>query len=384
MSCMPISTSAIRCPHFPLSCIADPIAEKIKGLWEKIKTTLGGWIRDFFFFPLARNLPASLLQEKEGLYVKQFFSAEGPLDPNFPAQEEIRKTFSLEEKEISLSIEGNKKISLTYRVLEPKTTDSLSNYNFVLLLGNRFTVHNNATGIYPYLSSYLDLKRENPSLPSGRFFLVSQYNLSHEGKPYRPSSLQEAGLILTLALASLKKEYGDIHQCVGHSLGCILLASALSHLVHQPDLTPKNLFFDRGPSSIKEISHSEHIGKLLFPLIQALGWSIDVGKEIYNFMQSLSRQGVRIPHVVIGGVEHDHYFSQQKNLYHSKEIESLHKEKKVERLLFDPPKQVFHERAHHNLGTHYLHPCYLQDGSSPAFMRQGESLSHALLRHSVR
>ena len=64
-----------------------------------------------------------------------------------------------------------------------------------------------------------------------------------------------------------------------------------------------------------------------------------------------------------------------------KDKEKIKKIEGIDRLLFDPPRQVFHTTAQHNLRPDFLHSLYLKTPSD--FMLPSENLAEAILRHSL-
>jgi len=78
------------------------------------------------------------------------------------------------------------------------------------------------------------------------------------------------------------------------------------------------------------------------------------------------------------GVIQDHHFSGSANLCLGEKIKEMND---IEFLVFNPPRQLVHEQAHHNLRPDSFNPRYLITDSD--FMKPLENLPDAIIRHSL-
>lgn len=364
----------------------DSVASKTQSIWGQIygfawggcvkvthvaRSAIGSVFRDVFFFPLKCswliNRPALRDQLNiEDRYYRDFWDQSKPLDPNLRLHEMIREKFDVSDRPFSIQLKNGSIVEITCRVMETKEKGD-NFYNFVLVPGNFSTISNNIGSIYPYLAAYLNAKKS--SLPA-RFIVISEHNLN-----YKPDCLDEAGHIMLETLKAVHQTYGTVNQLVAHSLGTILLANALKQ-VDDSSFLPKNICLDRGPTSVWEISKKYLFGSLLYLFIKIGGWASDIEQDIVDFYEKL--KGKACPALLITGVLQDHHFSGGANLCLGEKI------KKIEHaavLVFDPPRQLIHEHAHHNLRSDYLNPRYLITDS--CFMKSLENLPEAIIRHSI-
>ena len=176
-------------------------------------------------------------------------------------------------------------------------------------------------------------------------------------------------------LKTLKAEFGHIDQLVAHSLGNVFLANALKH-ADDPKFLPKHICFDRGPTSTWEVSKKYFLGLgcFVYFFVKAGGWSSDIEQDITDFCQKWEEK----PSILITGVIEDHYFSGSANLCLGKKIKKIDD---IEILVFNPPRQLVDEQAHHNLKPDFFNPSYLIGESE--FIKSSENLSEAIIRHSL-
>lgn len=342
----------------------------------KVRESLGRIIGKAFFFPLHSKAAREKVQEAE-TFVKNWWNRNQPLDPNFRKQFQVRRKFTVSDKTVTTTING-KTLTLSYRVVERKGS-SKKGYNFVQIPGN---TSNSRTGIlflYPFLAAFLKLQKEEPDLKSGRFITISEYDLKDaSGNDYSPSSLDESGLILKDAMSKIVNRYGKINHVLCHSLGSILYSAAQKYMDGKKaeHLIPKNICFDRGPTSIELASKKYWYGSLIIPFAWFTGWLLNLENAIIDFCK-------KWPHItkVVSGVVEDHHFYGPAGLCNSAGVRTLQKEKKIKLLIFDP--KGFHEMAHHSLRNDYFNKNYLIKPSNDDFMEENETFAHTLLRHSV-
>ncbi|MGC1878429.1 MAG: hypothetical protein WA678_03525 [Rhabdochlamydiaceae bacterium] len=359
-------------------------------MWSFTQAAVGGKIRDIFFFPLNNlNNPAHLAQLAiEKKYAANFWKSDAPLDLNFPFQGRIRKEFEFRNETVQLTLPG-KELFLTYRVIESRSKSHSQSqyYNFVLVPGNVSTIDGNVVGIYPFLASYLDLKREDEDLLPGRFIIITQYDVecamqNLPRRKFQPETLEEAGVILKKTLEHLKQKFGAIDHLFAHSMGTILFAAASKQIGQESDpIFPKHLSLHCAPSSISETSKNYWGGSMLLALAKFSGWSFDIEKEIADLCQKYRED--RQFSILVSGVKQDYYFPNQANLCLSKTVTDLNKKGVIDLLVFDLPQQVVHERAHHGLRIDWLHSNYLTGSSNFTFIEDGEQFAKALIRRSL-
>lgn len=353
----------------------DQTATKTRTLWQKIKEVIGNWIRDFIFLPLARKLSRehTAILEREELFVKQFWDVNQPADLNYPHHDKIREAFTYRDQPIRMMMDG-KEIEATCRIIETKEKGTQT-YNFVHVLGNLSTISNNLTATYPFLASYLDEKEANPELPPARFMVISQYNTKSDTGMYKPTTLEDSGLVLKKTLETIVEEYGTIQCLAGQSLGSVVVASSLKHLKNET--IPKVLNLDRAPSSIEAVSKSHPIGFLLYQLANYSGWTIDIGKELDDFYGRGETSSC-----VISSLKNDSYFQGPASLSRHPSVKVLQQSGQAVVLEFDPFLQLFDARGHHIIRSDFLNGNYLLESSNRDFLRQKEHFAGALLRHS--
>ena len=223
---------------------------------------------------------------------------------------------------------------------------------------------------HPYLAAYLNAEKEGIALPPARFIIISENDLD-----VKPTNLDEAGLILLKTFQALQAEFGPIDQVVAHSLGAVFLANALKQ-ADDPTCLPQHICFDRGPTSIWEASKKYFwgLGRLIYLLAKCSGWSSDVEEDISVFCKKWKQK----PSLLATGVVQDHHFAGRANLCLG---EKLKQNENIEVLVFDPPRQIVHEQAHHNLRPDFFNARYLV--GKTGYLKPQENLPEAIVRHSL-
>ncbi len=382
------------------------------------------------FFPLFSELPPSKVAQlrKEEQFFEDFWNPNAPLYPELSHHQEVKDHFVCQNKDFDITLKG-----MPYRVkcciIESKDCMSEKEFcNVVHVLGISSTVNNTIMHTYPLLTAYLDLKGEKPP---ARFILISQYaTTSADGFTYKPDTLSEAGLILSETLKSMEETFGTIHQLISYSLGSIVTAAGLKYFHKNPpknsipltflqtlwrqiatflsqtydsligrvtviesdDKTvlktakvfkslPKNILFDRGPSSIEKLSNRYSGGSILLPLARLTGWDVNIGKEILDFVENCEEN---IPSVTVVNALQDHRFGGDVNLCSSPEIKKLTEEKKITSLLLDVCMQCIHENAQHSysLGNWYGSHV-VEEYKNQNFLQRDQSLSTAIIQKAV-
>ena len=356
--------------------ICDTVVEDSIKIVHATRRAIGSAVRDVFFFPLKWSVIANMKSVREQLqieetYYRDFWNPSKPVDPNLKDQAKIREKFAPpEDRVFPIPLRNGRTAEITCRIIQTKEGEGPF-YNFVQVPGIYATISNNIGSTHPYLAAYLHAEKEGKTLPSARFIVISENNLD-----FKPATLDEAGLVLLETLKALKAEFGDIDQLVAHSLGGIFLANALKQ-TDDPTLLPKHLCFDRGPTSIWEASKKYFFGLGCFiTLLAKIGeWAADTEQDIVDFSQKWEDKK---PSLLVTGVIQDHHFSGKANLCLGEKIKQI---KDVDLLVFDPPRQIIHEKAHHNLRPNFFNPRYLVTKSN--FMKSSENLSEAIIRHSL-
>lgn len=371
-------------------------------IWTATRSALGGMVRDYCFFPLKPYLNCEQMKSEQRYY-NDFWNPQAALDPNLKDHLVVRENFAVRDEVIQITSNGQRH-AVTCRIIESKEgiagaasvseVASSSNcrengpapkwFNFLLIPGNLTTIDNNVIGMYPFLSAYLAIKGENKTVPPARFIMITQYDicrLGDSGAPeeYLPESLDEAAKILATSISSIQKKYGPTDQLLAHSIGCVFFSAALKYLTK--DLIPQNIAFHCGPSSVSTVGNNFWFGKIAAKMAEISHWTVDVAKEIAAFYKKFSE--LKEFSLVISGVKQDHYFAGEANLCTAAEILSLKAELSIDLLLFDPPVQFFHNRAHHNLPFDFLVPNYLTEASNSDFMEREDHFAKALLRHAL-
>lgn len=364
----------------------EQLAQKTHSVWSQIydvtvgsfikviqvlRSVIGAIARDAFFLPLKwpflanRQFVQDQLQIEED-FSRDFWDPSKPLDPSFKDQAMIREKFAPpEDRVFPIQLPDGKSVEITCRIIETKEKAG-DFYNFIQMPGIYSTIDNNVVAVYPYLAAYLNVEK---SLPPARFIIISENNLN-----YKPATLDEAGLILLETLKAMRAEFGEIDQLVAHSLGNIFFSSALKQ-VDDPAVLPKHICMDRGPSSIFEASKKYFwgLGGLFYFLLEFGKWAADLEQDVVDFCLKWKNR----PPIVVTGVVQDHHFSGGANLCMGEKIRHVDG---VDVLVFDPPRQVAHQHAHHNLRTDFLNSRYLIEESD--FMGSSENFPEAIIRHS--
>jgi hypothetical protein len=116
------------------------------------------------------------------------------------------------------------------------------------------------------------------------------------------------------------------------------------------------------------------LGGILYFLLEFGEWAADIEQDLVDFCQRWENR----PPIVITGVLQDHHFCGEANLCLGEKIAQV---EGVDILMFDPPQQIFHVQAHHNLRADFLNPRYLTNESD--FMEPLENFAEAIIRHSL-
>lgn len=366
------------------------LAQKTQSIWDKIydvtignlikvihilRNAIGSVVRNAFFFPLKWSVIANMRCVKEQLqieeaYSRDFWDPSKPLDPNLKNHAEIREKFSPPvDRVFPIHLKDGRTVEITCRIIQTKAGGDHF-YNFAQVPGIYTTISNNIGTTHSYLAAYLNEEKGGQPLPPARFIVISENNLN-----FKPANLDEAGFVLLETLKALKTEFGEIDQLVAHSLGNVFLASALKQ-ASDPKLLPKHICLDRAPTSVWEASKKYFwgFGRVIYLLAKVGGWASDIEQDIFDFCKKWKEK----PSILITGVIQDHHFSGSANLCLREKMKKL---EHVDVLVFDPPRQIVHEKAHHNLRSDLLNPRYLVGESS--FMKSTENLPEAIIRHSL-
>lgn len=351
-------------------------SDKTQSIWQRVRETVGSWIRDTFFIPLPPVLPpyAEVILNREKEFVSRFWDPSHPVDPNYPLQAEIRDAFHITDQQIATYVDG-KQLITTCRIIESKEKGE-KYLNFAQVMGSVATIDNDITTSYPYLAAYLERRKEDAALPPARFILISHYQTNSEEGLWRPKTIEEWGKALTQLVETLSKKYQKIHCLIGHSVGTVPLGAALNSL--SPSAIPSLLCFERAPSSIESLSKDYWGSSLLYLLAKQTGWSIDLGKELHTFCQKEEN-----PSCIISGVLQDYYFRDAAGLPNHPLVAELETQNKAKVYLFNPPNQLFHPRAHHNLRADLLNGNYLIRSSNQTEIEK-KNLAHIVFSRSIQ
>lgn len=367
----------------PLVHEASPVAKtagKVDSFWNQFQEWLGRFIRDAFFMiiPAHPSSEVKKLLQKEEDFAADFWNPLKPLDPNYLYQEKIRNEFHVYDQPIQMKTADGKSLEFICRIIESKSRAASQEtfYNLVHVLGNLATHSNTISPTYPYLAAYLDAREKEPALPPARFILISQYAMKVEGDPFRPRSFDEAGLILKNVMETLSEKMGAIDQAVAMSLGSMIFASSLKHFEADSKATPHSIQLDRAPSSILAVSKNYYLGSFLYFVAYISGWSLDIGDELGRFYQ----KHPTVP-CIVSGVKNEFYFPGPASLHEDEKIKKL---PQVKRLVFDPPLQLFHTRAHHGLRADFLNGNYLVETTDRKFLQPEDNLANASMRYSFQ
>lgn len=368
----------------------EELAQKTQSIWGRvydvtignlvkvvhiIRNAIGSVVRNAFFFPLkwspiANNQAVREQLQIEENYYRDFWDPTKLLDPSLNLHAEIRENFAPpEDRMFPIQLKDGRTVEMTCRIIQ--TREGGDNfYNFAQVPGIYTTNSNNIGTTHPYLAAYLNSHKEAESLPPARFIMISENNLN-----FKPATLDEAGFVLLETLKALRTEFGEIDQLVAHSLGNVFLANALKQ-ADDPKLLPKHICLDRGPTSIWEASKKYFLGmgRLIYLLVKCGGWASDIEQDLTDFCQKWEER----PSLLITGVIQDHHFSDGANLCLGEKIKKIDD---IEVLVFNPPIQLVHEGAHHNLRPDFFNPRYLATDSG--FMKPLENLPEAIIRHSL-
>ncbi|MBS0626753.1 MAG: hypothetical protein JSS09_00900 [Verrucomicrobia bacterium] len=403
---------------------------KIQNLYEYcVVNPVTSLIRPLFFPLFSEPSPEKVAQfKKEEQFFKDFWDPNAPLYPELSHHKEVKDHFVCKNQDFEIVLKGD-----PYRVkcciIESKDCIPGRDFcNIIHVLGIYSTVDNTIMHTYPLLTSYLELEGEKPP---ARFILISQYaTYSSDGFTYKPKTLSEAGFILSETLKSIEQNFGTIHQLIAHSLGSIVTAAGLKYfhkdraqttiplsflqnlwdqiatflsqtynsLIGRVTVTsskdetvlktskvftslPKNILFDRGPSSIEKLSGRYTGGSILLPLARLTSWDVDIGKEISDFVANCKES---VPSIIVINAFQDHRFGGDVNLCSSPEIKKLTEEKKVTSILLDICMQSIHENAQHSYslggwyGSHVV-----EEYKNQSFLQKDQRLSTAIIQKAV-
>lgn len=350
--------------------LEEPVNKATK-LWKDFQSSLGAPVQEVML-PRTKTLSQEHIEalQKEKDFFNQFWDPSHPVNPHLTYQSAIRKHFSWKIETLPFELHG-KCMNVDYSVIEP--AHQKASQNFVFLLGNLSVHDDNITGIYPFLASYMKEREKNPNMEGIRFILVSQYNTkTEENKQFKPLNLDEMGQVLAKILEGLQKTKGPIQQLMGYSLGTIALSAALPHL--DSEYLPKNIYWDRGPSSLEVISHNHGFkGWFLWHCARFAGWDFDLGHNIRKYLGDRKEQKIYITEV-----EHDSYFAKQASLAKSPHLKNLGAEQGFHKFTFDFAKQLYDERGHHGLHNGLLDYFHLQKPTKE--LKSHESMADLLIR----
>ncbi len=404
MSTSNVSSASIKDQVFPPTLTTridknhpeiEGLSQRTQSIWDRIygatigvvpntivpaaRSSIGAAVRDPFFFPsqcffMPNRQEIQKKLQAEETYCRNFWDPTEELDTNFPDQAKIREKFAPpEDRTFSIQLKDRKNVEITCRILQTKA-EGESHYNFVLVPGTYATISNTVKTIYPYLSAYLNSEKGGVVLPPARFIVISENNLN-----FKPATLDEAGLVLLETLKALKEEFGDFDQLVAHSLGTVFFANVLKQ-VHDPKMLPKHICLDRGPTSIWEASKKYFwgFGRLIYVLADFGGWASDIEQDVVGFCQKWEER----PSLVVIGLQEDHHFSGSANLGLGKKIKKI---PGVQTLVFAPTQQITNESGQHTMRADSLNRLSLiKESKESDFIQPSESLSQALIRHSLR
>ena len=402
------STSQVSSPpHKPVYASSIP---KTQSLYESYVLSPTRTLVRPLFFPLFNKLPLKLEEQmtKEKQFFESFWDPKAPPYPELSHHKKIKDNFTHKNEDFAITLKG-KAYMVRCSVIESKNyIFGKACYNVVHVLGITSTLNNTIMHTYPLLASYLDLKGKK-SLPA-RFILVNQYSIySADGSIYKPETLSEAGLIHSETLKVIEERYGTIHQLLSYSLGTIVTAAALKFFHKDPpentcSLTgritpvkpsdestlkatrafkslPKNIIFDRGPSSIEKLSSRYTGGSILLPLARLSDWDVNLGKEIADFIQNCPENA---PSITIVNVLQDHRFHGDVTLLDHPDIKRLTAEKKVTSILLDITLQSLHENAQHSFSLGNWYGSHVVEGyKEQKFLQKDQSLATAIIKNSI-
>ncbi|MBX9924044.1 MAG: hypothetical protein K2Y01_08030 [Rhabdochlamydiaceae bacterium] len=348
----------------------EPVNKAAK-LWQNFQTSLGAPVQDVML-PRAKSLSQEHIDilQKEKDFFAHFWDPSYQVNPHLPYHAAIRKHFVWKKESLPIEMQGNP-MKVDYSIIEP--SHQKASQNFVFLLGNLSVHDDNITGIYPFLASYMKERAKNPNMPGIRFILISQYDTkTQDNTQFVPKNVDEIGQVLAKTLESLQKEKGAIHQIMAYSLGTIALSSALPYI--STEELPKNIYWDRGPSSLEVISHAHGFkGWFLWHCAKFAGWDFDLGQNIRKYLANRKDQKI-----YIAEVEHDCYFAKKCSLAQSPHLESLGKEQGFHKFSFDFAKQLHDERCHHGLHNGLLDHFHLKNPTTE--LKTHESMADLLIR----
>jgi hypothetical protein len=338
--------------------IWTPLVDKIQSTWQSFKQTVGSPVQKALF-PFSHKLihAHEKILETERQFFYDFWDPTKPLHPHLPSHEAIRNAFTYRKETSPIEVNGQA-LSLEYTVIEPLQREAKETQNFVYLGGIFAKNDTNIMSLYPFLASYLEEKKRNPSLSPIRFILMSQYDVkTQEKEVFRFKDIDEAGLATMTSLEAVQKKLGPIYQLVAYSLGSIVLAAGLKY---DHGALPSRIYFDRGPSSLQKIGTTLGLtGFFLHQIAKFSGWDIDVGFEIQKHLGSRKEQKI-----LVSSVKQDHRFSGEVSLSQSPYLLPLFGKDGFEAFCFDFTRQLYANESHHSLHNGLLDGYHLAQPAS--------------------
>ncbi len=394
----------------PCKPIDASFIPKTQSLYEYYVLSQARTLVRSLFFPLFNELSSKqkAQMKKEEQFFEGFWDPKAPPYPELSHHKKIKNNFTHKNEDFAITLKGEAYM-VRCSVIESKNYISGKEcYNAVHVLGITSTLNNTIMHTYPLLASYLDLKGKKS--PPARFILMNQYSIySADGSIYKPETISEAGFIHSETLKAIEERYGTIHQLISHSLGSIVTAAALKFFHKDlPENTnpltdritpikpgdestlkairvfkslPKNIVFDRGPSSIEKLSNRYTGGSILLPLARLSGWDVNLGKEISDFIQNCPENA---PSVTVVNALQDHRFHGDVTLLDHPDIKRLTVEKKVTSILLDITLQSLHENAQHSFSLGNWYGSHVVEGyKEQDFLQKDQSLATAIIKNSI-
>lgn len=363
--------------------------ESCSELGRKI-SIFGKLIRDIIYYPLYRFLDTKRVENKisqklenEEEYYNRFWTGKEPKDLNLECADIIRQMYVVYDQPVIVLAENGKKITSVCRVIESKDCPKEGIFNAFLIPGSLSTLNNNLFAFYDFLVAHS--KQEKGS--HARFFIFGYYEMSIEiessqsSATYKPPTLEASGEVLKRTLEALQEEFGKFNLVFAHSAGCITLASLLKR--SGSELLPTMLHFDRGPSSLYEVSRHYWFGGLLYAIAKRNGLVIHVDQEIKNFFNRCSKEdsiNLQKCTCMVTGVEEDFVYPGQAGLATSNCLDDFQIKIQLTKWVFNPPEQINHSRAHHNWRLVCFNKSYMTSSKGSVEMLPEENLAQAILR----
>lgn len=355
--------------------------------FEKEIGFFGKLIRDYIYYPFyqldkGKNDKNLKMLAYEESYYRNFWMGTEPKDLNLVGADLIRNEYTVYDQPVIIFDVNGNRITNVCRIIESKNCPKEA-FNTLLLPGSLSTLDNNLFAFYDLLAAHSKL---NKNLPA-RFIVWGYYELtistgSNTPKIFKPANFDAIGEIIKRTLQALRNHFGQFDLISAHSAGCFHLASLLKR--SGPELLPSMLHFDRGPFSIYNVSRHYWCGGLLYAITKRNEMTIDVSKEIQSFFDRCFSQNfanAQKSTCLITGVLEDYVYPDSAGLASSDCLEGYEKQLKCAKWIFNPPAQIVHPRAHHNLRLSFLNKNYLSSVGN-IDMLATENLSEALIRLS--